>query len=48
MLFRSTTTSGGDYVINGRYVDVSGYRYKLTIDTATGAPSWTSGDIPTT
>ena len=42
----TTTTSGADYVINGGWVDISGYRYTLTIDTKTGAPSWTSGDIP--
>ena len=34
------------YIITGGYVTISGSTYVLTIDTTTGAPSWTTGSVP--
>ena len=34
------------YIITKGYVTISGSTYVLTIDTATGAPSWATGSVP--
>jgi len=39
-------TTNATYVITGGYVTISGSTYVLTIDTTTGAPSWTTGSVP--
>jgi type IV pilus assembly protein PilA len=40
-------TYGKDYIIKSGSVTISGYKYELTIDATTGAPSWSSSKVTT-
>lgn len=38
-------TYGANYIISEGWVEISGYKYSLSFDATTGAPSWSSAKV---